>query len=84
MSTRLHVGNIPATLEEQELRTTFSRFGQVETVEIATDASTGRGRGFAIVVMAHNSDADSAIRTLNFSQYGGRTIGVSRARLGSA
>jgi len=81
MSTRLHVGNIPKTVEEHELRATFSRFGPVETVAIAKDSITGRHKGFATVVMSRMSDADSAIRGMNFSQYAGRTIGVSKARI---
>ncbi|MDH4110030.1 MAG: RNA-binding protein [Gammaproteobacteria bacterium] len=81
MSTRLHVGNIANSVEELELRGAFSRFGPVETVAIAMDSMTGRHKGFATVVMSSSSDADSAIRAMNFSQYAGRTIGVSRARL---
>lgn len=80
MSTRLHVGNIPKTVEEHELRATFSRFGPVETIAIARDSLTGRHKGFAMVVMSCMSDADSAIRCMNFSQFAGRTIGVSKAR----
>jgi len=83
MSTRLQVGNIPATAEEEHLRAVFSRFGLVETVEIARDIATGRCRGFAIVAMSHDAEADSAIRGLNFSQFAGRTIGVCRARSGA-
>jgi RNA recognition motif-containing protein len=80
MGTKLHVGNIPATVDEQDLRATFGRFGLVETVEIAMDPGTGRRKGFAIVAMSHDADADAAIRRLNFSQFEGHTIGVSKAR----
>ncbi len=51
MSTKLHVGNISSTVAEDDLKATFGRFGQVETVEIARDAGTGRSRVFAIVAM---------------------------------
>ena len=80
MSTRLHVGNIPSSVEEQEIRDMFDRFGLVEAVEIARDSATGRCRGFAIVAMSTDADADTAIRSLNFSQFADRTIGVSRVR----
>ena len=80
MSTKLHVGNIPSTMAEQELRTIFGRYGAVETVEIALDSVTGRNRGFATVAMTKATDAECAIRGLNFSQYAGRTIGVSKSR----
>ena len=80
MGTKLHVGNIPSTIQEQDLRTAFGRFGLVETVEIAMDAGTGQRKGFAIVDMSDAADADAAIRRLNFSQFEGHTIGVSKVR----
>jgi RNA recognition motif-containing protein len=80
MSTRLHVGNIPSTVLEDDLQATFAKYGPVDTVEIARDSGTGLSRGFAIVAMARDQDAVTAIGRLNFTQYAGRTIGVSRSR----
>lgn len=80
MSTKLHVGNISPTVLEADLQTTFAQFGAVDTVEIARDSGTGVSRGFAIVAMARDEDAANAIGRLNFTQYAGRTIGVSRSR----
>ncbi len=80
MSTKLHVGNISSTVLEADLQSTFSQFGAVDTVEIARDSGTGVSKGFAIVAMARDEDAASAIGRLNFTQYAGRTIGVSRSR----
>jgi RNA-binding protein 39 len=80
MSTKLHVGNIPSTVLEDDLQATFAKFGPVDTVEIARDSGTGLSRGYAIVAMARDQDAVTAIGRLNFTQYAGRTIGVSRSR----
>jgi RNA recognition motif-containing protein len=80
MSTKLHVGNIPSTVLEDDLQAMFAKFGPVDTVEIARDSGTGLSRGFAIVAMAREQDAVTAIGRLNFTQYAGRTIGVSRSR----
>ena len=80
MSTKLHVGNISPTVAEDDLRATFGQFGPVETVEIARNSSTGLSRGFAIVAMTRDQDAATAIGRLNFTQYAGRTIGVSRSK----
>lgn len=80
MSTKLHVGNISPTVAEDDLKATFGRFGPVETVEIARDSATGLSRGFAIVAMTRDADAATAIERLNFTQYAGRTIGVSRSK----
>ena len=80
MSTKLHVGNISSTVLEDDLQATFAKYGPVDTVEIARDSGTGLSRGFAIVAMARDQDAVTAIGRLNFTQYAGRTIGVSRSR----
>lgn len=80
MSTRLHVGNIPTAVLENDLKATFAKFGPVDTVEIIRDSVSGRSKGFAIVAMARDEDAVTAIGRLNFTQYAGRTIGVSRSR----
>ena len=80
MSTRLHVGNISSTVLEDDLQATFAKFGPVDNVEIARDSATGLSKGFAIVAMARDEDAATAIGRLNFTQYAGRTIGVSRSR----
>ena len=80
MSTKLHVGNIPSTASAEDLKSTFGQFGVVDSVEIAIDENTGLRRGFAIVSMVRSEDATTAIGRLNFSQYDGRTIGVSRSR----
>lgn len=80
MSTKLHVGNISSLVLEADLKATFSQFGLVDTVEIARDPVTGTSKGFAIVAMSRDEDASVAIARLNFTQYAGRTIGVSRSR----
>jgi RNA-binding protein 39 len=80
MSTKLHVGNIPSTVLEDDLQAMFARFGPVDNVEIARDLGTGLSKGFAVVAMARDEDASTAIGRLNFTQYAGRTIGVSRSR----
>ena len=80
MSTKLHVGNISSAVLEDDLKVIFGQFGSVEAVEIARDPVTGINRGFAIVAMSRDEDASAAIARLNFTQYAGRTIGVSRSR----
>lgn len=79
MSTKLHVGNISSAVAESDLKATFSQFGHVDAVEIAKDSVTGLKKGFAIVAMSREEDAVTAIGRLNFSQYEGRIIGVSRS-----
>ena len=80
MSTKLHVGNISSVVLEDDLNVAFSQFGSVEAVEIARNPVTGTSRGFAVVAMSKDGDASAAIARLNFTQYAGRTICVSRSR----
>ena len=44
------------------------------------DRETGRPRGFAFVEMEDASGADAAIRALDGSDFGGRTVKVSEAQ----
>ena len=80
MTTKLHVGNIPRTSTTNDLEAMFQQFGLVDSVEITTDPQSGLSTGCGVVVMCNDADAQSAIDRLNFSQYAGNTIGVSRAR----
>ena len=71
MSTRLHVGNIPSTVLEDDLQAMFAKFGPVDNVEIARDSGTGLSKDFAVVAMARDAEAATAIGRLNFTQYAG-------------
>jgi RNA recognition motif-containing protein len=79
LSKKLYVGNIPFTATEEELRSTFERFGKVGSVNVITDRETGRPRGFAFVEMDEAADADSAIRELDGTDMGGRSVRVNEA-----
>ena len=76
----IFVGNLSFNTNEDELRTLFEPFGQVDRVSIMTDRDTGRSRGFGFVEMTSNEDGDKAITALNGSSVGGRTINVNEAR----
>lgn len=76
----IFVGNLSFNTNEDELRSAFEAYGQVDRVSILTDRETGRSRGFGFVEMTSNEDGDKAITALNGSQLGGRTINVNEAR----
>lgn len=80
MTTKLHIGNMPRNSTPQELEGLFRPFGLVASVAITTDPVTGENTGCGTVEMDDESNAQSAINRLNFSQFGSRTIGVSRKR----
>lgn len=80
MSTRLHIGNIPTATTRSDLEAMFRQFGPVNSVGISKDRFTGINNGSGFVEMCNDIDAQNAISRLNFTQYGGRTISVSRSR----
>ena len=80
MSKKLYVGNLPFTVTEDELRTLFERHGNVASVNVITDRETGRARGFAFVEMDDAPAADEAMRALDGSDLGGRSLRVNEAQ----
>jgi RNA recognition motif-containing protein len=79
LGKKLYVGNIPFTTTEAELRELFGRHGTIERVSVITDRETGRPRGFAFVEMDARG-AEDAMRALDGSQMGGRSLRVSEAQ----
>ena len=81
MGTRLYVGNLPFSADEQQLRELFEQNGRsVAEVKLITDRETGRPRGFGFVEMGSSEDAESAVRDLDGQDFGGRAIKVNEAR----
>jgi cold-inducible RNA-binding protein len=81
MGTKIYVGNLPYTCDEEQLRQLFGADGRsVADVAIITDRMTGQPRGFAFVNMATDEDAKRAIDALHGSSFGGRTLTVNEAR----
>lgn len=80
MNKKLYIGNLPFTTTEDELRTVFERHGSVDSVAVITDRETGRARGFAFVEMSEQHAAQDAIKALDGTQLGGRSITVNEAQ----
>ncbi len=80
MGKKLYVGNIPFTATEDELRAVFEQHGGVSSVNVITDRDTGRSRGFAFVEMDDASAAEAAMRALDGTDMGGRSLRVNEAQ----
>jgi RNA recognition motif-containing protein len=78
--TNIYVGNLSFRATEEDIRSAFSQFGQVTSVNIVMDQDTGRSRGFAFVEMADANEASSAIEGLNEQEIVGRRVIVNEAR----
>jgi len=80
MNTKLYVGNLSFETENADLETLFGAHGEVKTVNVIRDRDSGRPRGFGFVEMSSESAVDTAIESLNQSQFMGRNIVVNRAK----
>ena len=76
----IYVGNLDFQSTEEELRSAFAAYGQVDRVSIVTDRDTGARRGFGFVEMANDAEGDKAIAGLNGAELGARAINVNEAR----
>jgi len=61
----IYVGNIPYSTSEDDLRTTFSEYGEVSSAKVIMDRDTGRSKGFGFVEMDNNEAGAQAIKALD-------------------
>jgi RNA recognition motif-containing protein len=79
MVKNIYIGNLPYSASEDEIRSMFEQYGTVNSVHLISDRETGRPRGFGFVEMDPDG-ADEAIRSLDGSEMGGRSLRVNEAR----
>ncbi len=76
----IYVGNLTYSTTEDDLRTSFSAFGTVNSVKIITDRETGRSKGFGFIEMSDDAAGSAAIKELDGQEMGERAIKVNEAR----
>lgn len=77
---KIYVGNLSYQVSEDDLRTAFASFGQVDSVALIKDKFSGESKGFGFVEMNDNTQAQAAIAGLNGKELKGRNINVNEAR----
>lgn len=80
MSKKLFIGNIEWGATEEDLKTLFGEYGEIEEAVIIKDRMSGRSKGFGFVTFANDADADKAIEALNGHDLNGRELVVNEAR----
>ncbi len=80
MATRIYVGNLPYTADNEQLADLFRVFGPVVEAAIVYDRASGQSKGFGFVQMASDEAAQHAIAALNGTMFGNRTIRVNEAQ----
>ena len=76
----IYVGNLPYSIDRDQLREIFAAYGEVAAARIVNDRETGRSKGFGFVEMADDAQARAAIEALNGTDIGGRKAVVNEAR----
>jgi RNA recognition motif-containing protein len=80
VSTKLFVGSLPWSVNDQSLQETFEAHGTVVSAKVIMDRDTGRSRGFGFVEMSDTQEAKDAMTALNNSELNGRNIIVNEAK----
>ena len=78
---KLYVGNLSYDAAESDLFDLFSKIGLVKNVEIALDRRSNRSKGFGFVEMDSLDVAKEASAKLNRTDFMGRQIVVSGAKM---
>jgi hypothetical protein len=77
--TKLFVGGLSSETTTEDLRASFSKFGDIVDVAVIADRATSQSRGFGFVTYASSVAAETAIKEMNGVELDGRTLKVNRA-----
>jgi len=76
---KLHVGNLPFSVDDNELKEMFSEYNP-EEVSLIKDKFSGRSKGFGFVTISNDEVAQKAVSDLNGKDVQGRELKVSEAK----
>jgi RNA recognition motif-containing protein len=77
---RIYVGNLPWSVDDDELRKLFEQYGHVANATVIYEQESNRSRGFGFVEMDDAGEAQAAIDDLNDSDLHGRALTVNKAK----
>jgi RNA recognition motif-containing protein len=80
MSTKLFVGSLAFSVNDQQLEDFFATAGKVVSAKVIINRDTDRSKGFGFVEMGSEDEAKAAIDQLNGKELEGRPIVVNEAR----
>jgi cold-inducible RNA-binding protein len=76
----IYVGNLSYDATDVTIREAFESFGEVTSARVIKDKYNGQSRGFGFVEMPAQSQAATAIKSLNGKELLGKPISVNEAR----
>ena len=76
---KIFIGNLPFTATKKTLEDLFCSYGGITGVNLRSDRTTGRPRGFGFVTFESAAAASAAIRGMHGYSYQGRPLTVRQA-----
>lgn len=80
MATKLYVGGLAYSVNDQALEALFAEYGKVVSAAVIKDRDTGQSKGFGFVELEDADQAQKAIAAMNGKEFDGRSITVNEAR----
>lgn len=80
MATKLFVGSLSYSVNDDQLKDAFAAFGTVVSAKVIVDRETNRSKGFGFVEMGSDEEAQAAIKGMDGKEIAGRAVAVSEAR----
>jgi RNA recognition motif-containing protein len=80
MNSKLYVGNLAFSTNEDSLSELLSETGSVVSAKIIIDRDTGRSKGFGFVEMSNAAEAEQTVEKFNGFEFEGRSLRVNIAR----
>jgi RNA recognition motif-containing protein len=77
--TNIFIANLDFSITSDDLKTTFSQFGEVHYAHVVYDNKTKKSKGFGYVEMENTDHAIAAIEALNGLEVNGRKLDVKIA-----
>ncbi|TCJ13591.1 RNA-binding protein [Flaviaesturariibacter flavus] len=76
----IYVSNLNFNIQDEDLKSFFTPYGEVTSSKVIMDKLTGRSKGFGFVEMSDDTAATKAIAELDNGSVEGRNIRVTEAR----
>ncbi|PKR81679.1 hypothetical protein CW751_03900 [Brumimicrobium salinarum] len=77
--TNIFIANLDFGITSEDLKATFSQFGEVSYSHVVYDNKTKKSKGYGYVEMEDLSQANAAIGALNGMEVNGRVLDVKLA-----
>lgn len=77
---KIFIGKLNFGTTSEDLRQAFENYGDVESAEVIIDPVLGKSKGYGLVDMPNDEEAQAAIDQMNESELDGNILVVKKAR----